>query len=282
MADIQPQTAILKGLQRCNMKRIVSLFLSCTLVFCLCACTNANGKNENMPSDQPTVSTENPTDFNSDPAETTDGLDQAPVAETTTPNTVPTEPMREVPYTNELGASVAIYTEPNGSSTFVQNVGQDGVYTIVEEAYDSNGNLWGRLKSGLGWVNLTMVRTAHNRGEVLSCAYADEQMPSSADYHICILDSSEYAFWVAFQASQSLTDIRIVSLEFENSGNGYKVGDVLYTLDQLTPEKPLAVKLSFPGDFSVYGILFTDSNGIEQRRTVCKSGEDGSLIMSVF
>ena len=33
-------------------------------------------------------------------------------------------------------------------------VSKDGVYTIVEEARDKNGGLWGKLKSGAGWIKL--------------------------------------------------------------------------------------------------------------------------------
>jgi len=32
------------------------------------------------------------------------------------------------------------------------------VYTIVEEETDDNGNTWGHLRSGLGWINLSFTK----------------------------------------------------------------------------------------------------------------------------
>jgi len=66
----------------------------------------------------------------------------------------PPEPTNSVPYITNIAGSVGIYQRPDWNSGFVQYVGASGLYTIVEEAYDSQGNLWGKLKSGAGWVIL--------------------------------------------------------------------------------------------------------------------------------
>ena len=80
----------------------------------------------------------------------------APTTETAAPTeTAPTTSTQYTPYTTSLSASVIIYDRPSTNGNFVQYVGENGIYTIVEEAYDSAGNLWGRLKSGLGWVMLS-------------------------------------------------------------------------------------------------------------------------------
>lgn len=63
--------------------------------------------------------------------------------------------LNDVPYTTSLDASVGIYDAPGIDGEFVREVGEDGVYTIVEEAIGDDGFLWGRLKSGLGWVMLS-------------------------------------------------------------------------------------------------------------------------------
>ena len=80
----------------------------------------------------------------------------------TTESAVQSAPMHEVPYTTSLSASTAIYATPD-NSTYVRTVGQDGIYTITEEAYDSAGNLWGKLKSGLGWVLLSEASVSTTR-----------------------------------------------------------------------------------------------------------------------
>lgn len=77
---------------------------------------------------------------------------QAENEKETTPT--PPKPTNSVPYITNIAGSVGIYQKPDWNSGFVQYVGASGLYTIVEEAYDSQGNLWGRLKSGAGWVIL--------------------------------------------------------------------------------------------------------------------------------
>jgi uncharacterized protein YraI len=59
------------------------------------------------------------------------------------------------PYTTPLGAEEKIYSGPGFAYGYVKTVGVDGVYTIVKEAYCSDGYLWGKLKSGVGWVRLS-------------------------------------------------------------------------------------------------------------------------------
>ena len=101
-----------------------------------------------------------------------------PPAETKPPveaEPVPTIPLHDVPYTTGLSASTLIYTKPDRSSKQVQSVGVDGIYTIVEEAYDSVGNIWGKLKSGAGWVMLHEV----NPSGVRTCAQCGKSEPDT-------------------------------------------------------------------------------------------------------
>lgn len=45
-----------------------------------------------------------------------------------------------------------IYEGPSYDSGIADIIGEAGVYTIVEECTDDYGNIWGRLKSGAGWI----------------------------------------------------------------------------------------------------------------------------------
>ncbi len=60
-------------------------------------------------------------------------------------------------YTIKLNASEQIYKGPGMDYGCAKLVGENGVYTIVEEAICWEGYLWGKLKSGAGWVRLTDV-----------------------------------------------------------------------------------------------------------------------------
>ena len=49
-----------------------------------------------------------------------------------------------------------IYTDPTYDTAYVRDMPL-GKYTIVDERYDAYGNLWGKLKSGEGWICLTEI-----------------------------------------------------------------------------------------------------------------------------
>lgn len=59
-----------------------------------------------------------------------------------------------LPYTVKVTApSVCVHSAPDNSCKTDLTLTDHGVYTIVEEIRD-NGALWGKLKSGAGWILL--------------------------------------------------------------------------------------------------------------------------------
>lgn len=55
-------------------------------------------------------------------------------------------------YTISLPEGSTVYVDPGYYGDVAETIDEDGVFTIVEEQIDAYGNLWGRLKSGAGWV----------------------------------------------------------------------------------------------------------------------------------
>jgi len=55
-------------------------------------------------------------------------------------------------YTMSLSGGTAVYADPGYYGDIAENIAADGIFTIVEEQRDAYGNLWGKLKSGAGWV----------------------------------------------------------------------------------------------------------------------------------
>lgn len=67
----------------------------------------------------------------------------------------PTVPVSSVPYRVRITATdLRIREKPSTDSTIVQKAIEPGVYTIVSEATGKGATLWGKLKSGKGWVSL--------------------------------------------------------------------------------------------------------------------------------
>lgn len=205
--------------------------------------------------------------------ETTQAPTTEPVA-TEAPATEP-EAASTVPYTLSLHGFVSIFDSPSYDGIYVQAVGQDGVYTIVEEQADGEGNLWGKLKSGVGWVCLTEL---------------DAELPVSAgladtailqDPHlIVIVDDSEFMEYLVFRANETLTDVRLTSL-LPDVG-GYTEDCTYDTFPQLTPEKPLVAEVVFYGDFTTYGLSFTDESGTQRHFALYISGRNGAPVLQEY
>ena len=176
-------------------------------------------------------------------------------------------------YTVFLPAGKAIHSGPSRDFETVRNLDADGTFTIVEEVWDESGNLWGKLKSGAGWVFLQADGAPLY--SPIRADYADEALLQSSVHHRLIADSSEYAVHMAFFANETLRNIAFSALELTDSG--YSVSEPLFILYELTPDIPMVVSAAFPGDMSAYSLTFTDAAGNPHGYTVSISGRDGSL-----
>ncbi len=73
--------------------------------------------------------------------------------------TVPAAPTNKVPYKVRITATdLRIRQSPSTDAAIVQKAIKPGVYTIVSEATGKGATLWGKLKSGLGWVSLDFCK----------------------------------------------------------------------------------------------------------------------------
>lgn len=121
-------------------------------------------------------------------------------------------------------------------------------------------------------------------GAPVRAGWAESDLRGTTDCERFVADDGEYAADVLFTAARSVTDFALVKLtvdEVSDDGSVSYSAEPLYSLDVLTPERPLAVRMSFPGDIPAYGISYTDEygDGLTHRLTVEISGEDGSLIL---
>ncbi|MCI8914748.1 MAG: N-acetylmuramoyl-L-alanine amidase [Lawsonibacter sp.] len=71
----------------------------------------------------------------------------------------PSAPVSSVPYKVRITATdLRIRKGPGTNTAIVQNAITPGVYTIVSEATGKGATLWGKLKSGKGWVSLDFCK----------------------------------------------------------------------------------------------------------------------------
>lgn len=115
----------------------------------------------------------------------------------------------------------------------------------------------------------------------VSADYADEDLLSRPeDYDLLLLDESEYRVDVAITATETVTDIQVVSIPMDDMG--YRVDAVLSTLDAIAPGRPFVVAMAFPGDMPNTALVFTDSDGAVHYCAIAMSGKDGSLLLIPF
>lgn len=199
---------------------------------------------------------------------------QAPTPEQTTE--APTE---NYGYLLEIRrADQSVFDGPSYDNTWVGVVEEEGVYTILEEVTDAEGNLWGRLKSGVGWVDLTDIRAWDPEKTPISANFADDRLLASGEYEHCVADITEDAIQLAFRLYEPVYDFSLSSLQMTD--DGFEVVESYFMLPEMTPERPLVADLVFPGDMSAYGISFRDSDGNGYHYIVTLSGRNGTVELS--
>lgn len=241
---------------------------SLVLALLLCGCSGKKAQSSQTPT------TAEPTD----PAGTT--VDTQPLLP---PETQPeqSEPQSDGSYIERIElADQSIFDSPTYDGMFVGIVEQAGAYTIVEEATDDEGNLWGKLKSGKGWVDLTQIRSGEREKLPLTVNFAGETLPQSGNYIPCIHSYSQYAIQVAVRPNEKLTGFTFSILTYD--GENYEIYEPLIHLEELTPEKPLLVDLEFAGDMSMFAMTFTDSQGRARNFLISESGRNGTIHMAEF
>lgn len=191
------------------------------------------------------------------------------------PEPAPEEPANETPYLQRIEAGQRVYQGPGYDYAYVTDVPERGIYTIVEEARDPEHNLWGKLKSGIGWVDLTEIKSEDYGSPLISADYADEGLLSGACHHFP--NDDPYSIPIVFRAYGTLRDVTLFAYEF--SSTGYYPGADLFTLPEMTEAMPLIAELDFPGDMTTYGIRFTDGSGNTHICRIYISGRDGALIL---
>jgi len=202
--------------------------------------------------------------------ETTEPTQITPPPETT----APTQPDNS--YILQISrADQSIFSEPSYDSQFVGVVELAGLYTIVEEYEDDEGNLWGRLKSGVGWVDVGQINDWNDYPGPISMNFADNTLLRSENYHLFEAVEPDDATTVAFRAYERLTNVALHTMDYDYETDTF-APVMICELPELTPEKPLVAQLFF-GDVTEYIITFEDSHGNYYVYAIYISGRNGTL-----
>lgn len=258
------------------MTKYLRILFAAALVICLlCGC----GNSAQTPTTSATTAaviptTESPVAETTLPTETVPPETQPPTTEpavTEAPETQPPQTSAsELPYLEKIPRSEQpIFAEPSYDASYVGVVQLAGVYTIVEEQTDDEDNLWGRLKSGIGWVNLTEIR---HPACPISAGFGEDALLENGFLQFT-LAGIQYPVSLVLRPDETVYDFRLTQVDI-STGEAV-LTDTLYSLEQLTPELPLLAQLEFPGDMSCFGLCFTDASGVAHRYALSMSLRNG-------
>ena len=203
-----------------------------------------------------------------------------PTIETTAPTSLHTEPSAEVfrAYLVTIcRADFPIHSAPGYDYPEVGTVKVATKYTIAEEFRDDEGNLWGKLKSGAGWVDLTLNEKESAQMPPVTVSVADHATVESGNFHYCCADSSQYAYNILLTAHEPLQNVSFFAID---AVEDFKRGQPLLTLPLWDADTPILASVSFPGSASMYGLEFTDLNGVTHVYSIWESGRNGSVGIS--
>jgi len=186
--------------------------------------------------------------------------------------------MLSSPYTVSLAAWVPIYEEPGYDFACKRIVGEDGIYTITAECLDEEGSVWGKLKSGVGWVDLTRVRTMGQ--PPVTATHADVLDLNYETYYHVVIEKSPHMSKIAFRANETVTDVAVTALEYADWG--YMPVQTLHAQPLMQKGTYLVAGVVFYGDMTAYGISFRDAQGMERHYAVTVSGRNGDLEMQEY
>ncbi len=129
------------------------------------------------------------------------------------------------------------------------------------------------------------TQTTYDAKIQIRMQWAKEVQADLSDYDTFIVDTTESQSKIVFSAGKRVKDFKVLALSMADVDEDGKIRFTvkeLYALDQLTPERPLVVGLTFYGDLPHYGISYVDENGITRQFAIQISGKDGSLLLDAI
>lgn len=225
-----------------------------------------NKGEENVPSDQEDIKEE----IEEEPEEPEETETEPEVSE---PPKDEEEKAPGTSYTVKVKAPFDIYKSPEYDSVRVDTIWEKGLFTIIEEKTDEEGNLWGKLKSGLGWICLSRIENEAALPVRAALIEKNEIQKNSIEV---VLEESEYMVRLAFVANENLKDLRFTTIYL--SDDGLK-DETLYTFKELKEGQMFVAGVVFAGDMTSFGLEFVDAQGQTQYYTTYISGRNGELIL---
>ena len=257
------------------MKRIPFYLLCLLLILSMTACSVdffpplTDGPESHAPATKPT----------DEAAQPTAATEQTEASEKPSPTVhIDTSSSATPPFQKIRNRDELIFDSPSYDGRFVDTVRVAGSYTIVSKLEDPEGNVWGLLKSGVGWVNLSSV-VENNAADLIISGAELTYTPTEEEVRE-YGTKQDYTTPVIIHCYDQIENVRIYRLTHD--GINLVQDELLYTIPELLPEWPLVLHLDFTGSMSMFGISFLDVNGAEHHYSIQQNGRNNATHLAPY
>ena len=112
--------------------------------------------------------------------------------------------------------------------------------------------------------------------------WAEDVLVGLSDYHEVSVSTAEPLARVLLSCEYAVRDFKVLGIEASMSSSLSFFTEELYALDELSPDRPLLLNMTFYGLLPYYGVSYVDDSGETISYSINMSGEDGSVILTEF
>ena len=112
--------------------------------------------------------------------------------------------------------------------------------------------------------------------------WAEDVLVGLSDYHEVSVSTAEPLARVLLSCEYAVKDFKVLGIEASMSSSLSFFTEELYALDELSPDRPLLLNMTFYGLLPYYGVSYVDGSGETISYSINMSGKDGSVILTEF
>ena len=128
----------------------------------------------------------------------------------------------------------------------------------------------------------TLQRIRQAFEPAVQARWAEDVLDGISDYHEVSVSTAEPLARVLLSCEYAVKDFKVLGIEASMSSSLSFFTEELYALDELSPDRPLLLNMTFYGLLPYYGVSYVDDSGETISYSINMSGKDGSVILTEF
>ena len=128
----------------------------------------------------------------------------------------------------------------------------------------------------------TLQRIRQAFEPAVQARWAEDVLDGISDYHEVSVSTAEPLARVLLSCEYAVKDFKVLGIEASMSSSLSFFTEELYALDELSPDRPLLLNMTFYGLLPYYGVSYVNGSGETISYSINMSGKDGSVILTEF